>query len=160
MSTDIIANRYRIVREIARSNDVVYEAIDQSMGRRLAVKELSLPPNLTGQAKRERIERFNREARAAGKLSHPNIVTVYAFGDHDGRHFIAMEYLEGQTLRDVLQARGAVSLQEALEIIAQVLSGLAHAHSRKVVHRDIKPDNIQILPGGQIKLTDFGIARL
>src|ERR1041385_8815927 len=110
---DVIAKKYQIVREIARSNDVVYEAIDTTMNRRLAVKELVIPANLTGQGRRERIERFNREARAAGKLAHPNIVTVYAFGDHDGRHFIAMEYLEGQTLRDVLQARGAVPLQEA-----------------------------------------------
>jgi serine/threonine protein kinase/tetratricopeptide (TPR) repeat protein len=160
MPNDLIANRYQIVREIARSNDVVYEAVDTTLGRRMAVKELSLPQNLVGQAKRERIERFNREARAAGKLSHPNIVTVYAFGEHEGRHFIAMEYLEGQTLRDVMQSRGAVPLQEALEITSQVLSALSHAHSRQVVHRDIKPDNIQILPGGQIKLTDFGIARL
>src|SRR5947209_1909046 len=160
MPADLIANKYQIVREIARSNDVVYEAIDTTMGRRVAVKELNLPPNLTGQAKRERIERFNREARAAGKLTHPNIVTIYAFGESDDRHFIAMEYLEGQTLRDVLQTRGAIPLQEALEIASQVLSALAHAHSRQVVHRDIKPDNIQILPGGQIKLTDFGIARL
>ncbi len=160
MSTDIIANRYRIVREIARSNDVVYEAIDQSMGRRLAVKELSLPPNLTGQAKRERIERFNREARAAGKLQHPNIVTVYNFGEADGRHFIAMEYLEGGTLRDAIQSRGALPLQEALEIASQVLSALSHAHANKVIHRDVKPDNIHLLAGGQVKLTDFGIARL
>src|SRR5437667_2742899 len=121
MSTDIIANRYKIIREIARSNDVVYEAIDTTMGRRLAVKELSLPPNLTGQALRERIERFNREARAAGKLTHPNIVTVYDYGEHDGRHFIAMEYLEGGTLRDRMQQKGALPLQDALEIVGQVL---------------------------------------
>src|SRR6184192_3129264 len=105
MTSDLIDGKYKIVRESARSNDVVYEAIDTAMGRRVAVKELNLPPNLTGQARRERIERFNREARAAGKLAHPNIVTVYAFGEHDGRHFIAMEYLEGVTLRDTLQTR-------------------------------------------------------
>src|SRR5437667_12599765 len=121
MPADLIANKYQVVREIARSNDVVYEAIDTAMGRRVAVKELSLPPNLTGQAKRERIERFNREARAAGKLQHPNIVTVYNFGEHDGRHFIAMEYLEGGTLRDRMQQKGALPLQDALEIVGQVL---------------------------------------
>jgi eukaryotic-like serine/threonine-protein kinase len=160
MSIDVIANKYKIVREIARSNDVVYEAIDTTMGRRLAVKELVIPPNLTGQARRERIERFNREARAAGKLSHPNIVTVYDYGEDNGRYFIAMEYLEGGTLRDTLQARGALALNEAVEIASQVLSALAHAHMHQVVHRDVKPDNIHILPGGQVKLTDFGIARL
>ncbi len=160
MPAELLANKYQIVREIARSNDVVYEAINTTMGRRVAVKELNIPANLTGQARRERIERFNREARAAGKLTHPNIVTVYAFGEFEGRHFIEMEYLEGQTLRDVLQTRGQIPLQEAVDIATQVLSALAHAHSRQVVHRDIKPDNIQILPGGVIKLTDFGIARL
>ncbi len=160
MPSELIANKYKVVREIARSNDIVYEAVDTAMGRRVAVKELNLPPNLTGQAKRERVERFNREARAAGKLSHPNIVTVFGFGEDEGRHYIAMEFLEGQTLRDVLQARGALPLNEAKDIALQVLAALSHAHSRQVVHRDIKPDNIQILPGGQIKLTDFGIARL
>jgi serine/threonine protein kinase len=160
MSTDVIANKYKIVREIARSNDVVYEAIDATMGRRLAVKELVIPPNLTGTARRERIERFNREARAAGRLSHPNIVTVYDFGEDNGRYFIAMEFLEGGTLRDRLQACGALEVDEAVDIACQVLSALAHAHSHKVIHRDVKPDNIHILSGGQIKLTDFGIARL
>lgn len=160
MSTDLIANKYKIVREIARSNDVVYEAIDTTMGRRLAVKELLIPPNLTGQARRERIERFNREARATGRLSHPNIVTVYDFGEDGGRYFIAMEYLEGGTLRDLLQTRGALPLKEAIDIACQVLSALIHAHAHKVIHRDVKPDNIHILPDGQIKLTDFGIARL
>lgn len=160
MTTDIIANKYRIVREIARSNDVVYEAVDATMGRRLAVKELLIPPNLTGQARRERIERFNREARAAGRLSHPNIVTVYDFGEDNGRYFIAMEFLEGGTLRDLLQARGALPVEEAVEIACQVLAALQHAHTHQVIHRDVKPDNIHILPDGQIKLTDFGIARL
>jgi serine/threonine protein kinase len=157
---DVIARKYQIVREIARSNDVVYEAIDTTMGRRLAVKELVIPANLTGQGRRERIERFNREARAAGKLAHPNIVTVYDYGEDNGRYFIAMEYLEGGTLRDMLQTRGSLPIHEAVDIAGQVLSALAHAHAHQVVHRDVKPDNMHILPGGQVKLTDFGIARL
>ncbi len=157
---DVIAKKYQIVREIARSNDVVYEAIDTTMGRRLAVKELVIPANLTGQGRRERIERFNREARAAGKLAHPNIVTVYDYGEDNGRYFIAMEYLEGGTLRDMLQTRGALPVAEAVDIASQVLSALSHAHAHQVVHRDVKPDNMHILPGGQVKLTDFGIARL
>lgn len=157
---DVIAGKYRIVREIARSNDVVYEALDLTMGRRLAVKELVLPGNLTGTARRERIERFNREARAAGRLSHPNIVTVYDFGEDNGRYFIAMEYLDGGTLRDRIQGGVALPPDEAVGIADQVLRALAHAHSHNVVHRDVKPDNIHILPDGQVKLTDFGIARL
>lgn len=160
IAANIIGGKYRILREIARSNDVVYEAVDTAMGRRVAVKELVIPPNLTGAARRERIERFNREARAAGKLSHPNIVTVYDFGEDHGRYYIAMEFLEGMTLRDRLQVAGALSVQEAIDVARQVLSGLAHAHAHKVIHRDVKPENIHILPDGLIKLTDFGIARL
>lgn len=157
---DVIKGKYKIVREIARSNDIVYEAVDTNLGRRIALKELNAPPNLTGQGRRERIERFNREARAAGRLSHPNIVSVFDTGEENGRYFIAMEYLEGQTLRDMLAARGVLSLRDSVDITSQILDALAYAHTNRVIHRDIKPDNIFILPGGQIKLTDFGIARL
>src|SRR5262249_42937553 len=157
---NVIRGKYRIVREIARSNDIVYEAVDERFGRRIAIKELNIAPSLTGQARRERIERFNREARAAGRLSHPNIVSVFDFGEENGRHFIAMEFLEGQTLRDSMQVRGALPLKEALDLVCQVLDALAYAHANRVIHRDIKPDNIHLLPGGQVKLTDFGIARL
>lgn len=152
--------RYRIIREIARSNDVVYEAVDSSISRRVALKELLLPPNLVGAQKQERVDRFYREARAAGSLTHPNIVTIYEAGDDHGRHFIAMEYLEGRTLRDVIETEGQLSVEKAVEIVKQVCDGLAYAHSKGVVHRDIKPDNIQILPNGSIKITDFGIARI
>ncbi|MDQ2732859.1 MAG: protein kinase, partial [Armatimonadota bacterium] len=151
---------YQIVREIARSNDIVYEARDPALNRRVAVKELALTPNLVGQEKRERIERFYREARAAGALSHPNIVTIFKVGEDNGRHFIAMEYLEGDTLRTLLQVGGSLPLTRALEICAQVCDALDYAHQRGIVHRDVKPDNIQILPDGTAKLTDFGIARL
>ena len=152
--------RYQIVREIARSNDVVYEAIDASINRRVALKELVVPPNLTGVQRRERVERFYREARAAGQLSHPNIVTIFEAGEDHGRHFIAMEYLEGQTLRDVLEIEGKLPPDRAVDIVTQVCDALAYAHSRGVIHRDVKPDNIQILPGNRIKITDFGIARI
>ncbi|HLK58507.1 MAG TPA: protein kinase [Chthonomonadaceae bacterium] len=157
---DVIKGQYQIVREIARSNDIVYEAMDTRLRRRIALKELNIAPSMTGQARRERIERFNREARAAARLTHPNIVSVFDFGEENGRHFIAMEFLEGQSLRDAMQARGALPQKEALNIAYQILDALAYAHSNKVIHRDIKPDNIHILPGGQAKLTDFGIARL
>ncbi|MBI2843989.1 MAG: protein kinase [Armatimonadetes bacterium] len=152
--------KYQIVREIARSNDIVYEAIDPALGRRVALKELCLPSNLTGAQKRERIERFLREGKAAGKLAHPNIVTVYDVGQDGDRFYIAMEFLEGQTLRDVLQVRGALPVQEAVQITLQLSEALAYAHKHNVVHRDVKPENVQILPGGYVKLTDFGIARI
>ena len=152
--------KYQIIREIARSNDIVYEAIDPSINRRIALKELCMPPNLQGAQRRERIERFWREGRAAGKLSHPNIVTIYEVGKEGDRHFIAMEFLEGQTLRDRLQVGGALSIQEVTNFGLQLSSALSYSHQNGVVHRDIKPENVQILPGNHVKLTDFGIARL
>lgn len=152
--------KYQIIREIARSNDIVYEAIDPSINRRIALKELCIPPNVQGAQRRERIERFWREGRAAGKLSHPNIVTIYEVGKENDRHFIAMEYLEGQTLRDVIQIGGPMPIKDAVNYTLQLCSALSYAHANGVVHRDIKPENVQILPGGLIKLTDFGIARL
>ncbi|BCW98646.1 MAG: hypothetical protein KatS3mg024_1473 [Armatimonadota bacterium] len=152
--------RYQIIREIARSNDIVYEAIDPSIGRRVALKELQLPPNLVGGARRERVERFYREAKAAGSLTHPNIVTIYEVGEEAGRHFIAMEFLEGQNLQETLEIRGALPCKEAVDIARQVLEALDYAHAKGIIHRDIKPANIQLLPGGRVKLTDFGIARI
>ena len=160
VSSNTVLGKYRIIREIARSNDIVYEAIDPTMARRVAIKELQLPPHLAGAQKRERIERFYREAKAAGTLSHRNIVTIHDVGQEDDRHFLVMEYLEGQSLRDILQMQGALPLKETVEITLQLCDALAYAHSRGVVHRDIKPDNVHILPGGVIKLTDFGIARI
>ena len=160
VSSNTILGKYRIIREIARSNDIVYEAIDPTMARRVAIKELQLPPHLAGAQKRERIERFYREAKAAGTLSHRNIVTIHDVGQENDRHFLVMEYLEGQSLRDILQMQGALPLKETVEITLQLCDALAYAHSRGVVHRDVKPDNVHILPGGIIKLTDFGIARI
>ena len=160
VSSNTVLGKYRIIREIARSNDIVYEAIDPTMARRVAVKELQIPPHLAGAQKRERIERFYREAKAAGTLSHRNIVTIHDVGQENDRHFLVMEYLEGQSLRDILQMQGALPLKETVEITLQLCDALSYAHSRGVVHRDIKPDNVHILPGGVIKLTDFGIARI
>jgi eukaryotic-like serine/threonine-protein kinase len=160
MSSTNTLGKYQITREIARSNDIVYEAIDPTLGRKVALKELCLPQNLTGAQKRERIERFHREWKAAVQVQHPNIVTIYDAG-HDGdRFYIAMEYLEGQTLREVLQQKGALPVKEALDIALQLCSALGYAHQRNIVHRDVKPENVQILPGGHVKLTDFGIARI
>lgn len=152
--------RYTILREVARSNDIVYEAVDPTINRRLALKELNIAPTLTGQARRERIERFFREGRAAGAMNHPNIVTIFEIGEDNGRFFIAMEFLEGQSLRDRLQTVGPLPLAEAIATTAALCDALSYAHAGGVVHRDIKPDNVHILPGGTVKLTDFGIARI
>lgn len=152
--------KYQIVREIARSNDIVWEAVDAELGRRVAIKELNLPDGVTEAQRQERIHRFLREAKAAGRLSHPNIVTIHEVGVDKGRYYIVMEYLDGENLRERLQRQGAIPLREAVDITLQVLSALEHAHQRNVVHRDIKPENIHLLPDGLVKLTDFGIARI
>lgn len=152
--------KYQIIREIARSNDIVYEAYDPVMSRRVALKELAIPGGATSQARNDRIKRFLREARAAGSLVHPNIVTIYEVGEDSGRHFLAMEYLTGRNLREELDTAGLVTAERAVFIATEVLEGLAFAHKHGVVHRDIKPDNIQLLEDGQVKVTDFGIARL
>jgi serine/threonine-protein kinase len=152
--------QYQIIREIARSNDIVYEAYDPLMNRRVAIKELMAPGGSTPAQLEERISRFKREAQAAGSLNHPNIMTVYSFAEENGRHFMAMEYLDGHTLRNELDTKGAIPIDRAIEIAGEVLDGLFHAHTKGVIHRDIKPDNIQILSTSQVKITDFGIARL
>lgn len=152
--------RYHIIRELARSNDIVYEAMDPALGRKIALKELQVAPNLTGKARHDRIQRFTREARAAAGLHHPNIVRIHEHGQADGRYFIAMEFLDGQSLRDVLRQRGALPAQEALRIAAAVADALEYAHRHGVVHRDVKPDNVHLEPDGRVVITDFGIARL
>jgi len=152
--------KYQIIREIARSNDIVYEAYDPAMNRRVALKELNMPTGIGDKQMRERRARFSREAKAAGSLSHPNIVTIFEVGEDNGRPYIAMEYLEGNNLRQRLDVEGKLDLKEAVDIAVQVLTGLQYAHDHGVIHRDVKPENIQLLPDGRVKLTDFGIARL
>jgi len=152
--------QYQIIREIARSNDIVYEAYDPLMNRRVAVKELAMPTGMTDAQKADRISRFKREAQAAGTLNHANIMTVYSFAEEAGRIFMALEFLDGHTLRNEIDTKGFIPVDRAVGIAIEILEGLGHAHSKGVIHRDIKPDNIQILSSGQVKITDFGIARL
>lgn len=152
--------RYQITREIARSNDIVYEAFDPQLGRKLALKELSLDIRVQEPERRLRIDRFFREARAAGNLSHPGIVTIFDFGEDNGRYFIAMEYLEGETLKSRIARTGPLPSEEAVRILSALCDAVEYAHARQIVHRDIKPDNIHLLPDGTVKITDFGIARM
>lgn len=160
MALETVLGHYRIIREIARSNDVVYEAVDTRINRRVAIKELLMPSGATDAVRQDRIARFQREARAAGSLTHPNIVTIFETEEENERYFIVMEYLEGDNLRQKMDREGALPPEEAVRIATQVLDGLAHAHSKGVIHRDIKPENVHILPTGLVKITDFGIARL
>ncbi|MFN7171191.1 MAG: serine/threonine protein kinase [Fimbriimonadaceae bacterium] len=158
MSQSPSLGKYEILREIARSNDIVWEAYDPVMNRRIALKELNFPHGLSESDREMRIERFTREARAGGKMNHPNIVTVYDTGQLEGRHYIAMELLDGNTLQQEIKKVGKLDPNRALEIAIAAASALQYTHSQGVVHRDIKPANIQLMKDGRVKLTDFGIA--
>ena len=133
----------------------VYLARDELLGRKVALK--FLPESLT--ADEAQLNRLEHEARTASALNHPNILTVYEIGVDGRRHFIATEFIEGETLRAVL-ARGKLQLRDALNIAIQVGSALAAAHKSGIVHRDIKPENIMLRPDGYVKVLDFGIAKL
>ncbi len=154
-----VYGHYQILREAGRGGmSLVYEALDNRIGRRVALKVLSVPHSLSPEMREAMIARLKREARAIARLSHPNIVTIYDIGEEAGQHYIVMEFLEGMTLRDRLD-QGAVSPQEVSSILDQVAGGLDAVHEAGIVHRDIKPSNVMLLPGGQVKLMDFGVAR-
>ena len=157
MSPDLFANdRYRLVRQIARGGMAeVYLAHDGKLDRPVALKvlfsELSVDRNF--------VERFRREAQAAANLSHPNIVSIYDWGEDNGTYFIVMEYVEGQSLATLIRTEGPLLADRAADIGADVATALAFAHANGVVHRDVKPGNVLITPDGGVKVTDFGIAR-
>lgn len=148
-----VIGRYGIVTEIGRGGmGIVYRGVDKLIGRDVAIKTLTeVTPELR--------DRFYVEARS-GMLSHPNIVTVYELGEHDGSPFIAMEFLDGESLERVLRERGRLPLLETLSIVEQLCAGLGYAHQCGIIHRDVKPANVIVLRDGQIKIVDFGIARL
>jgi serine/threonine protein kinase len=149
-------SHYRVLKRLGEGGmGVVYEAEDIRLGRHVALKFV-VHKSLD---RREAIERFEREARAASVLNHPNICTIYDVGEVDGHPFIAMELLEGTTL-DVLLADGALAPARLLDIAVQVAEGLEAAHTRGVIHRDIKPANIFVTSPGRIKIMDFGLAKL
>jgi serine/threonine protein kinase len=133
----------------------VYLAQDGRLKRNVALKVL--PPQLTRHS--QALHRFEQEARAASALNHPNILTIFEFGESRGMHFMASEFVEGETLRKRL-AGATIPVLAALDIASQVASALAAAHANGITHRDIKPENIIIRPDGFVKLLDFGIAKL
>lgn len=155
-----MAGRYRIIREIGRgAMGRVYLARDSILERDVALKELAVPDYLGEDEIRDVRERFTLEAKAAAKLAHPYILTVHDIISSGDRQFIVMEYLEGKTLRDVLRER-MLSPEEVMSIAPMVCEALGYAHARGVIHRDVKPDNIFVLQNGNIKVADFGIAKM
>ena len=136
----------------------VYKAIDPVIERTVAIKAINL--DLPKDEFEDFEERFYREAKSAGRLNHPNIVTIYDAGETENIAYIAMEYLEGQSLREILKAGTSMSYDRISEIVAHIADGLAYAQQHGIVHRDIKPANIMITKTGQVKITDFGIAHL
>jgi eukaryotic-like serine/threonine-protein kinase len=151
--------RYEILGELGQgAMGIVYKAKDPLIDRVVAIKTINLTQALE---EREEYEaRFYQEARAAGRLSHHNIVTIYDVGKSGDVAYIAMEFLEGRELRDVLNEKSMLPLGQVLDIVAQVAQGLAYAHEHGIVHRDVKPSNIMIQKDGHVKITDFGIARM
>lgn len=154
--SQMLAQRYELVEKIGEGGmAVVYKARCTYLDRWVAVKILR--DQYANNP--EFVDRFQREARAAARLAHPNIVSIYDVGEDQGRHFIVMEYVQGENLKDYLCNQGPLSPQMVAEVGQQVAAALAHAHCRGIIHRDIKPHNLLITPEGQVKVTDFGIAR-
>jgi hypothetical protein len=149
--------KYKILGELGSgAMGVVYRAHDPILDRHVAIKMISASLGLDDELRK----RFHREAQAAARLNHPNIITVFDFGEEQGRMYIAMELLEGSDLKDIMAAGTLQTLDDKLAIMEQILDGLAFAHAKEITHRDLKPGNIHIQPNGQIKIVDFGLARL
>lgn len=151
----LIANRYQLLENVGQGGMAdVYKAMDTILNRIVAIKilrgELADDPMT--------LLRFQREASAASKLSHPNVVDVYDVGESEGRHYIVMEYVRGRTLKQLIAQRGALHLDEAVDIMLQLTSAVAMAHEKHIIHRDIKPQNVLVKDDGTVKITDFGIA--
>src|SRR5689334_21292794 len=151
--------RYKIISEIGQgAMGVVYKAVDPIIDRTVAIKTINL--NLSRQELEEYEARFQQEIKAAGRLNHPNIVTIYDVGKTESVAYMAMEFLEGLELKDMIASGNLPPPDQVVDIIAQVAEGLWFAHQQDIVHRDVKPSNIMVLGGGIAKITDFGIARL
>src|SRR5262245_31400184 len=146
-------NHYKVVARLgAGGMGEVYLAEDPRLGRRVAIKVL--PAEFAKDA--DRLKRFEQEARATSALNHPNILTVYDIGEHEGAPFIVAELLEGEELRARLDG-GAMPVRKAIEYAQQITAGLAAAHEKGIVHRDLKPENLFVTKDGRVKILDFGL---
>src|SRR5690242_7059346 len=147
---------YKILEKLGEGGQgTVYKAVDSKLGRTLVIKVL--PAELT--QREANLKRFEREARLASALDHPNICTIFDLNEINGIHFIAMQYIEGKNVRQLVNGR-PLSLESALSITLQVADALAAAHARGIIHRDIKAGNVMVTPTGQVKVLDFGLAKL
>src|SRR5512133_3611017 len=152
----VFDGRYRIIRKLGAGGMAdVYLAEDQELGRRVAIKIL----NDRHAADDSFVERFRREAKNAAGLSHPNIVSIYDRGEAEGTYYIAMEFLDGRSLKELIVGRGPAPIKTAIDYARQILAAVGFAHRHGIVHRDIKPHNVLVSPEGRLKVTDFGIAR-
>ena len=152
----LLGNRYEIIEKVGGGGmAIVYKARCRLLNRYVAVKVLRLEL-LEDQ---EFVRRFNVEAQSAASLSHPNIVSIYDVGQQDEIHYIVMEFIDGDTLKEKIQRKGTLSWKESLNVALQICSALEHAHEKRIIHRDIKPHNNIITENGMVKVTDFGIAR-
>ena len=152
---NVIANRYEVIEHIGQGGMAdVFKAVDTILSRNVAIKilraDLSNDP--------VSLMRFEREAQAATALAHPNIVEIYDVGDYKGHHYIVMEYVPGRTLKNVIRSRGPLYKEEAVDIMRQLVSAVGEAHSKGIIHRDIKPQNVIVKADGTVKILDFGIA--
>src|ERR1700691_1530801 len=161
MTTGLKAGRYEIVGELGRgAMGVVYKATDPVIGRAVAVKTIKLSEEGTGLSRPELLSRFQTEARAAGLLTHPNIVVVFDAGEEEGLFYITMELVEGRSLQTMLDGRQLFPLPRVMKLMEQVCSALDFAHRRNVVHRDNKPANLMLTADDTVKITDFGTAKI
>src|SRR6202048_992964 len=161
MTTLAKAGRYEIVGELGRgAMGVVYKDTDPVIGRTVAVKTIKLSAEGTGLTRPELLARFQTQARAAGLLTHPNIVVVFDAGEEDGLYDIPMELVEGKSVQALIDAGHAFPLPRVLRIMEQACSALQFAHERNVVHRDIKPANLMLTGDDTVKVTDFGTAKI
>ena len=153
---DVLVDRYELGPVLGQGGMAkVHQGLDRQLGRQVAIKVLAPPFDRD----REFVERFQREARAAAGLSHPNIVAVFDSGSDDGTHYIVTELVEGETLADRLRRDGPIPQAEAVAVAVDIARALAAAHERGLIHRDIKPGNVMLLPDARVKVVDFGIAR-
>jgi len=150
-----VAGKYRIIEEIGRGGmGVVYKAEDTTLARRVAIKVL--PEIFTDD--QERLARFEREAKLLASLNHPNIATIFGLEETDGKRFLVMELVEGETLAERISRR-PLPLEETLKVCLQIAEGVEAAHEKGIIHRDLKPSNVKLLPDDKVKILDFGLAK-